>query len=88
MRIAGRQFHIIPKRFHFKQVDRQTGEEVVAWDQWKVAPRILPFMRGYRKLLVISLILSVITSVVAPCARAAVSPENERMNSGLPPSTR
>jgi ATP-binding cassette subfamily B protein len=65
MRILGRRFHIIPKRFHFKQVNRLTGEEVGAWDQWKAAPRILPFMRGYRKLLVVSLTLSVIGSVVA-----------------------
>jgi len=65
MRILGRRFHIIPKRFHFKQVNRLTGEEVGAWDQWKVAPRILPFMRGYRKMLVVSLTLSVIGSVVA-----------------------
>jgi ATP-binding cassette subfamily B protein len=65
MRIAGRRFHIIPKRFHFRQINRLTGEEVGAWDQWRVAPRILPFMRGYRKLLIVSITLSVITSVVS-----------------------
>ena len=36
------------------QVDRRTGEEVGAWDQWKARPGILPFLRGYRKLLVIA----------------------------------
>jgi ABC-type multidrug transport system fused ATPase/permease subunit len=65
VRIAGRSFHIIPKRFRFVTTDRRTGEEVGAWDQWRALPRILPFMRGYRKLLLISLILSVVTSVVA-----------------------
>ncbi|MGH2980220.1 MAG: ABC transporter ATP-binding protein, partial [Solirubrobacterales bacterium] len=64
MRIAGRQFHIIPRRFRFKR-KLASGEEIGAWDQWKVAPQILPFMRGYRKLLVLSLILSVITSIVS-----------------------
>ena len=61
MRIAGRDLHIVPKRFRFTAIDRNTGEEVSAWAHWSVAPRILPFMRGYRKLLVISLTLSVIT---------------------------
>ena len=65
MRIAGRSFHIIPKRFRFTQVDRRTGEEVGAWDQWKALPRIFPFMRGYRKLLITSVALSVVTSIVA-----------------------
>jgi ATP-binding cassette, subfamily B, bacterial len=65
VRIAGREFHIVPKRFRFTAIDRSTGEEVSAWAHWSVAPRILPFMRGYRKLLVISLTLSVITSVVS-----------------------
>ena len=65
MRIAGRQFHIIPKRFHFRTINRVTGEEVGAWDAWKHFPKIFPFIRGYRKLLGISLSLSVVTSIVA-----------------------
>jgi len=65
VRIAGRSFHIIPKRFRFTKINRQTGEEVGAWDQWKVAPRIIPYLRGYRKLLVTSLLLSVLISIVS-----------------------
>ena len=64
MRIAGREFHIVPERLRMKRKTR-SGEEVGAWDQWKVAPRIFPYMRGYRKLLILSLVLSVITSIVA-----------------------
>jgi ATP-binding cassette, subfamily B, bacterial len=65
VRIAGRSFHIIPKRFRFTQKDRLTGEEVGAWDQWKAAPKIFPFMRGYKKLLIFSVLLSVVFSIVA-----------------------
>jgi len=65
VRIAGRSIHIVPKRFRFKKIDRQTGEEVGAWDQWKAAPKILPYLRGYKKLLVISILLSVLVSIVA-----------------------
>jgi ATP-binding cassette subfamily B protein/subfamily B ATP-binding cassette protein MsbA len=65
VRIAGRSIHIIPKRFRFTKTNRQTGEEVGAWDQWKAAPRILPYLRGYRKLLVISILFSVLVSIVS-----------------------
>jgi ATP-binding cassette subfamily B protein len=65
VRIAGRPIHLVPKVFRFKRWDRKKGEEVGAWDQWKAAPRILPFLRGYRKLLVISLLLSVLVSIVS-----------------------
>jgi ATP-binding cassette subfamily B protein len=65
VRIAGRSFHIVPRRFRFRTVDRRTGEEVGAWDAWKAAPRIVPFMKGYRKLLVVSISLSVVSSIVA-----------------------
>jgi ATP-binding cassette subfamily B protein len=65
VRIAGRSLHIIPKRFRFTMKDRHTGEEIGAWDQWKIAPRIVPFMRGYKKLLVVSVLLSLVGSVVA-----------------------
>jgi len=65
VKIAGRSVHIVPKRLRFKKVDRRTGQEVGAWDQWKVAPRILPFMRDYRRLLVLSIGLSVVVSIVS-----------------------
>ena len=65
MRIAGRSIHIVPKRLRFKRYDRRKKEEVGAWDQWKAAPRILPFLRGYRKLLVVSILLSVLVSIVS-----------------------
>jgi ATP-binding cassette, subfamily B, bacterial len=64
VRIAGREFHFIPARFRFKR-QGPGGEMLGAWDQWKVAPRIFPYMRGYRKLLVISIMLSVVISIVA-----------------------
>jgi ATP-binding cassette, subfamily B, bacterial len=65
VRIAGRSVHIIPKRLRFRRTDKRTGQEVGAWDQWKIAPKIVPFMRGYRKLLVTSIFLSVVVSIVA-----------------------
>ena len=65
MRIAGRSIHIIPKRFRFTKIDKSTGEEVGAWDQWKAAPKVLPYLRGYKKLLVISMLLSVLVSIVS-----------------------
>jgi ATP-binding cassette subfamily B protein/subfamily B ATP-binding cassette protein MsbA len=64
VRIAGRELHIVPERLRFKTKTR-SGEVVGAWDQWRVAPRIFPFMRGYRKLLVISILLSVLISIVS-----------------------
>jgi len=65
VRIAGRSIHIIPKRFRFTKIDKSTGEEVGAWDQWKAAPKVLPYLRGYKKLLVISMLLSVLVSIVS-----------------------
>jgi ATP-binding cassette, subfamily B, bacterial len=36
-----------------------------AWDQWKSAPKIIPFLRPYRPLVVLSFILTVMASIVA-----------------------
>jgi ATP-binding cassette subfamily B protein len=36
-----------------------------AWSEWKVLPRALPFLRGYRKLMVLSALLTILVSLVA-----------------------
>ena len=65
MRIAGRSFHIVPRRFRFTTTNRFTGEEVGAWDQWQHFPKVFPFMRNYRKLMVVSIGLSMVAAIVA-----------------------
>jgi ATP-binding cassette subfamily B protein/subfamily B ATP-binding cassette protein MsbA len=65
VKIRGHELHIVPKRFRFTKLDKKTGEQVGAWDQWKAAPRIIPFMRGYKKLLIVSILLSIVVSIVS-----------------------
>ena len=43
---------------------RRKRNEVGAWDQWKIFPRALPYLRPYRKLVVVSLILMVMGAAV------------------------
>ncbi len=43
---------------------RRDPNEVGAWDQWKILPKALPYLRPYRKLVVVSLILTVTGAAV------------------------
>ena len=42
---------------------RRKKKEVGAWDQWKVLPAVFPYLRPYRKLVVVSLALTVLGAV-------------------------
>ena len=43
---------------------RSKGNEVGAWDQWKILPDALPYLRPYRKLVIVSLALTVAAAAV------------------------
>src|SRR6188472_4335659 len=47
---------------------RRKKKEVGAWDQWKVLPAVFPYLRPYRKLVVLSLALTVLGAVVGLAA--------------------
>ncbi len=43
---------------------RRKRNEVGAWDQWKIFPRALPYLKPYRRLVIVSLILTVTGAAV------------------------
>jgi ABC-type multidrug transport system fused ATPase/permease subunit len=43
---------------------RSKENEVGAWDQWKILPEALPYLRPYRKLVIVSLALTVAAAAV------------------------
>ncbi len=43
---------------------RREATEVGAWDQWKILPEVLPYLRPYRKLVVVSVALTVAAAAV------------------------
>ena len=45
-------------RVPFRRRPKERGE-VGAWDQWKILPEVLPYLRPYRKLVIVSLALTI-----------------------------
>jgi ATP-binding cassette, subfamily B, bacterial len=52
------------KRYRQRRRERKARTEG-AWSQWRAAPKLLPFLRPYRGLVVLSFSFSVIASIVA-----------------------
>jgi ABC-type multidrug transport system fused ATPase/permease subunit len=52
------------RKLRDKRRDRKALSEG-AWTQWRAAPHVLPFLRPYKGLVVLSFIMMVLASVVA-----------------------
>jgi ATP-binding cassette subfamily B protein len=44
---------------------RKTKDVVGAWDQWKVFPRCIPYIKPFRKLVIVIIVLTVLSAIVA-----------------------